>query len=263
MPRAHAPTATTATKDPIQQARQVNVTVYAPLLCVSQERTIVESEQHQRVIAIPLFDGLTVLDAVGPYEVLARLPHTKVEIVGPDRLPVGDCAGLMKLVPSSTFDEVPTPDILVVPGGEGVDAACRDEVLLSWLRRAHESSEITASVCTGALLLGAASVLQGRRATTHWLAADQLAAFGATPVDERVVIDGDIVTSAGVSAGIDMALVLASRLAGEATAQAIQLSLEYAPEPPFSAGTPKTAPPEITSLVTALAARRTTTPSSS
>ena len=215
-----------------------------------------QPEQSKRIIAIVLFDGLTLLDAIGPYEVLARLPNTRVEFVGRGLDPVFDSANQARLLPSATFDDLPNPDVVLVPGGDRVHEACHDQELLRWLSAAHAGATVTASVCTGALLLGAASILDGRRATTHWLAREQLASLGAVPVDDRVVVDGDIITSAGVSAGIDMALQLASRLSDERTAQAIQLSLEYAPDPPFDAGSPTSAPAAVTELVTQLAQRR-------
>jgi transcriptional regulator GlxA family with amidase domain len=171
-------------------------------------------------IAVLLYDRLTALDAIGPYEVLSRLPGA-----------------------SLTF--VARPDILLVPGGPGEVAVRAGEPVLDWLRRADATSTWTTSVCTGSLILASAGLLAGRRATSHWLALEQLRALGAEPVSERVVFDGKIVTAAGVSAGIDMALTLAARIAGDAVAQAIQLGIEYDPQPPFDAGSPLKAPAEI------------------
>jgi transcriptional regulator GlxA family with amidase domain len=149
------------------------------------------------------------------------------------------------------LSELPGPDVLLVPGGEGNRALMRDSDALEWLRGAHEASTWTTSVCTGALVLGAAGILEGKRATTHWAYLDRLREFGAEPVAERVVEDGKVVTAAGVSAGIDMALTLASRIAGETVAQAIQLGIEYDPDPPFDTGSPAKAPHELVELVRA------------
>ncbi len=192
-------------------------------------------------IAILLFDGLVALDAVGPYDVLKLLPGADVRLVAAR---AGEVAtdGPLKLVADEPVQAVTRPDLVVVPGGPGAIAAGRDERLLDWLRRAHEHTRYTASVCWGSELLGAAGLLRGVEATSHWLVHPELRAHGAIPVDERVVVSGRIVTSAGVSAGIDMALRLAGLVAGEDEARRIQLVLEYAPEPPFEgAGSPGTA----------------------
>lgn len=207
-------------------------------------------------IAFLIFEGFTALDVVGPYDVLSRVPGATVRLVAADAAPATDGVGALTLALPATLDDTPRPTVVVVPGGEGVLAACSDTRILRWLCDAHETSLFTTSVCTGALLLGAASLLRGRRATTHWLSLPDLASYGAEPIAERVVTDGKIITAAGVSAGIDMALQLASRLADERTAQAIQLSLEYAPDPPFDAGSPDTAPAAVTTLVRRAAARR-------
>ena len=191
--------------------------------------------------AILLFDGITALDAVGPYEVLSRLGGETVFVAaepGPKRTDTGALA----LVADRSLVDVPHPDILVVPGGPATRQLLYDETLLDWIRRVHETSQWTTSVCTGALLLGAAGILRGLEATTHWLALDDLTAFGATPVQRRVVEHGRVITCAGVSAGIDMALALAARIAGEDRAQGIQLGIEYDPKPPFDAGSPQRAP---------------------
>lgn len=195
-------------------------------------------------IAILLFEGVVALDAIGPYDVLKLMPGADVRLVAPQP---GEVAtdGPLKLVAGDALDDVPRPDVVVVPGGPGAPAAARDERRLRWLRAAHEHSRWTSSVCYGTELLGAAGLLQGVRATSHWLVRDELARHGAIPVDERVVVSGRVITSAGVSAGIDMALALVALQAGEAVAQRIQLVLEYAPEPPFAAGSPRTAPPAI------------------
>lgn len=192
-------------------------------------------------IAILLFDGLVALDAVGPYDVLKLMPGADVRLVAASP---GEVAtdGPLRLVAGDRLEAVRRPDIVVVPGGPGAPAAARDERLLDWLRAAHEHARYTASVCWGTELLGAAGLLEGVEATSHWLVQPELGAHGAIPVDERVVVSGRIVTSAGVSAGIDMALTLVGLVAGEDQARRIQLVLEYAPEPPFGgAGSPSTA----------------------
>jgi transcriptional regulator GlxA family with amidase domain len=192
-------------------------------------------------IAILLFDGVVALDAIGPYDVLKLVPGADVRLVA---VAPGDVAtdGPLRLVAGEPLGAVPRPDVIVVPGGPGAVAAAADERHLRWLRDAHEASTWTTSVCWGSELLGAAGLLDGVEATTHWLVHDELARFGAVPVDERVVVSGKIVTSAGVSAGIDMALRVVALAAGDERAQRIQLILEYAPEPPFAAGSPRTAP---------------------
>jgi transcriptional regulator GlxA family with amidase domain len=204
-------------------------------------------------IAIPVFDGLTALDAVGPYEVLSRLPGARVHFLAAERGPVRTENGMLGLVAGQTLEQLPAPEVIAVPGGHVTPELLGDERLLDWLRHAHETSRWTTSVCTGSLLLGAAGILDGLEATSHWLALDTLARFGAHPVSQRVVEQGKVITAAGVSAGIDMALALASRIAGEETAQAIQLSIEYDPHPPFDCGSPSKAPKEIVDLVRAAA----------
>jgi putative intracellular protease/amidase len=193
-------------------------------------------------IAILLFDRLTALDAVGPYEVLSRIPGSTVTFVAAEPGPKRTDTGHLALVADKAVDDVADPDILLVPGGPGQTALMDDEVVLDWVRGAHETSTWTTSVCTGSLVLAAAGVLKDKRATTHWLALDQLEQFGATATPERVVFDGKVVTAAGVSAGIDMALTLAARIVGDEFAQAIQLGIEYDPQPPFDAGSPGKAP---------------------
>jgi putative intracellular protease/amidase len=196
-------------------------------------------------IAVLLFDRLTTLDAVGPGEVLSRLPNATVKMVAKQPGPQRNDTGSLALVADYALDQVPAPDILLVPGGPGQTALMDDEAILNWVRRAHETSRWTTSVCTGSLVLGAAGLLKGLRATTHWLALDALRSLGAEPVAERVVAQGKIMTAAGVSAGIDMALTLAARECGDAVAQAIQLGIEYDPQPPFDAGAPAKAPAEV------------------
>jgi transcriptional regulator GlxA family with amidase domain len=198
-------------------------------------------------IAIPLYDRFTALDAVGPYEVLWRLPGATVRWVGVEARPYATDRGL-KLVAEATLDDVPAPDVVVVPGGTGTRDALRDERLVEWIRAADATSTWTTSVCTGALLLGAAGVLDGLRATTHWAYMDALADYGAEATSERVVRQGKVITSAGVSSGIDMALTLAAEMAGADVAQAIQLRIEYDPQPPFDSGSLAKAPAHVADL---------------
>jgi putative intracellular protease/amidase len=193
-------------------------------------------------IAIVLYDRLTALDAVGPYEVLSRLPGAEVTFVAEEPGPKRTDTGRLALVADASLQDIPAPEILLVPGGPGQNDLMDNEAVLDWVRRAHETSTWTTSVCTGSLVLAAAGVLQGKKATSYWLAVDRLADFGATPVHERVVMDGKIVTAAGVSSGIDMALTLAAHIAGDEVAQALQLGIEYDPQPPFDAGSPEKAP---------------------
>jgi putative intracellular protease/amidase len=200
-------------------------------------------------IAIPIFDGLTALDAVGPYEVLSRMPGARVRFVADSIGAKRTENGMLALSADVMLDELPDPDVIVVPGGYGTRQLLHDERLLSWLRAAHESSQWTTSVCTGALLLGAAGILDGLEATTHWLSLELLRDYGAAPVSRRVVEQGKVITAAGVSAGIDMALTLAARIAGDEVAEAIQLGIEYDPEPPFDAGSVAKAGPEVVERV--------------
>jgi putative intracellular protease/amidase len=205
-------------------------------------------------VAIPIFDGLTALDAVGPYEVLQRLPGASVTFVALEPGAKRTEKGNLALLADRSLDQVPHPDVIVFPGGFGTRALMRDERVLSWLREAHAHSRWTTSVCTGALVLGAAGLLDGLEATTHWLQLDQLSELGATPVSRRVVEQGKVITAAGVSAGIDMALILAAHIAGDEVAQAIQLGIEYDPDPPFAGGSVASAPPAIVAMVRARAA---------
>ena len=195
--------------------------------------------------AILLYDGFTALDAIGPHEVLSRLPGGRATFVAAEAGPVRTDNGMLTLFAERSLDELPAPEIVLVPGGPGEVAARAGGPALDWLRTAHETSVWTTSVCTGSLILAAAGLLDGKRATSHWLALEQLGDLGAEPVAERVVFDGKLVSAAGVSAGIDMALALAAEIAGEQVAQAIQLGIEYDPQPPFDAGSPQKAPAEI------------------
>jgi putative intracellular protease/amidase len=201
-------------------------------------------------IAFFLYDGMTALDAVGPYEVLARLPGAEVRFVASTPGPKTTDVGLV-LTADSALDDVPAPDVLVIPGSGKVPFV-DDRAAVEWVRRAHETTRWTTSVCTGSTLLGAAGVLQGKRATSHWAVRDALRGFGAEPVAQRVVVDGKVVTAAGVSAGIDMALTLAGREAGEEAARVLQLVIEYDPQPPFDAGSLEKADPATRERATEL-----------
>jgi putative intracellular protease/amidase len=202
-------------------------------------------------IAILIYDRLTALDAVGPYEVLSRLPDCKTTFVAQSARAVRTDTRMLALSADAAIAEMPSPDILLVPGGPGQAALMDDGPVHQWLRKAHETSTWTTSVCTGSLILAAAGLLQGKRATSNWQAYEELRQLGAEVVPERVVFDGKIVTAAGVTAGIDMALMLVQRIAGDELAQAIQLGLEYDPQPPFDAGSPAKAPAEIVDAVLA------------
>ena len=204
-------------------------------------------------IAVLVFDRFTALDAVGPYEVLSRLPGAEVVFTAERRGPVRTEVGSLAVVADAALDEVTRPGVVVIPGGPGQRDHMGEGPVLEWLRAVDATTEWTTSVCTGSLLLAAAGLLRGRRAVSHWLTLDELPAFGAVPVEERFVADGKYLTAAGVSAGVDMALALAGRIAGDTVAQAVQLGIEYAPQPPYGSGTPATAPAP---LVEALRARR-------
>ena len=196
-------------------------------------------------IAIVLFDRFTALDAVGPYQVLGNLPGAEVVFAAERPGRIGDDDGRLFLSAEAALAEVPHPDVVLVPGGPGQHEQMQDGPLHAWLRAADETSTWTTSVCTGSLILAAAGLLTGRRATSYWLALGELGKLGAVPVSERVVFDGKYVTAAGVSSGIDMGLALAGRIAGDETAQTIQLGIEYDPQPPYHAGSPDKAPAAI------------------
>jgi transcriptional regulator GlxA family with amidase domain len=206
-------------------------------------------------IALLIYDGLAPLDAIGPYEVMRNVPGWTVRTVAKAKGGVRDESGTLGLIADHTVAEVTAPDLVLVPGGAGNRPLLADEELLEWLRTVDGATRWTTSVCTGSLLLGAAGLLQGKRATTNWLVLDALREYGAEPVGGRFVEDGKVLTAAGVTAGIDMALHLVAREAGPEVAQAVQLGIEYDPDPPFDSGSPEKAPPEIVELV-----RRVATP---
>jgi len=197
------------------------------------------------LIAIPLFDRFTALDAVGPFQVLVALPGATTVFLAERPRDVTDESGVLTLGAKASFADVPSPDIIVVPGGPGQASHMAGSPLRDWLIAADQTSTWTASVCTGSLILAGAGLLDGRQATTNWLAMDELARLGAKPRRERYVFDGKYATAAGVSAGIDMALALADRIGGADLAKRLQLGIEYDPQPPYNAGSPATAPAEI------------------
>jgi putative intracellular protease/amidase len=202
-------------------------------------------------IAILVYPRFTALDAVGPYEVLSRLPGAKVTFVAEHAGPQRTDTTQLAILADATIEELAQPDIVLVPGGPGQTDLMEDGPIHEWLRAAHDTSTWTTSVCTGSLVLAAAGLLEGKRATSNWQAIEQLRALGVDAVEDRVVFEGKIATSAGVTAGIDMALQLAARIGGEQLAQAIQLGIEYDPQPPFDAGSPVKAPAEIVEAVRA------------
>jgi putative intracellular protease/amidase len=201
-------------------------------------------------IAIPLFDRFTALDAVGPYEVLSRLPGATVTFVAEQPGTILTDTRALAVRVDTALTDMPDPDVVVVPGGPGTRAMLEPGALHAWVRAAHATTQWTTSVCTGSLILGAAGVLDGLEATTHWSAMDELASLGVSAVDDRrVVVQGKVVTAAGVSSGIDMALWLAAQIAGDDVAKAIQLGIEYDPQPPFDSGSVAKADPEIVAFL--------------
>lgn len=204
------------------------------------------------IIAFGFYQGFTALDAIGPYEVLTYLPDAEVVFCAEHTGVVDDHNDLVHLRVDATFADVPRPDVLFVPGGPVAGQyAAHGHPIVDWIRRAHPHTTWTTSVCTGALLLGAAGLLEGLPATTHWSAYDELASYGAKPTEQRVVTAGRIMTGAGVSSGIDLALTLAAEIAGPEVAQCIQLAIEYDPQPPFDAGSPSKAPKPIYDMAVA------------
>lgn len=208
-------------------------------------------------VAIVLYPGFTALDFIGPYESLRWLPDTEVRFVWHEPGPIAADSGVLLVGATHSFDETPSPDIILIPGGFGTMEHARDEKVLDWVRRAHQSSTWTASVCSGSVILASAGLLTGKRATSHWAAVQLLRTFGVEPVtDERIVPAGEhIVTCAGVSAGIDLGLWLAGQIAGEDKAKAIQLSMEYDPQPPFDSGHMSKASAATKASATALMSR--------
>jgi putative intracellular protease/amidase len=207
-------------------------------------------------IAIVTYPGFTALDFIGPYEVLRWLPNAEVRFVWHEPGPVTADSGVLVIGATHSFIETPSPDVVLVPGGMTTVEHARDEALLDWVRQAHRSAAWTASVCSGSIILAAAGLLNGKRATSHWMALPVLKTLGAIAVsDERVVHEGEIVTSAGVSAGIDLALWLAGRIGGDDRAKVIQLSMEYDPQPPFDCGHMSKASAKTKAAATALMAR--------
>jgi cyclohexyl-isocyanide hydratase len=206
-------------------------------------------------IGLLLFPDLTQLDMTGPYEVFVKFPEAKVHLVWKTLDPIA-AGGGMQITPTVTFAECPKLDLICVPGGSGVNALLNDPDVLDFVQRQAKGARYVTSVCTGALVLGAAGLLQGKRATTHWMSREMLTAFGATPVSERVVVDGNLITGGGVTAGIDFALVVAAQAFGEDTAKAIQLNIEYDPHPPFDAGTPERAGEALEARLRTASAKR-------
>ena len=201
-------------------------------------------------IGLLLFPRMTQLDLTGPFEIFAKLPNAEVLLLWKTLQPVEAETGL-RMLPHATLHDCPSLDVVCVPGGPGVNALMEDAEVLTWLRAQATTARYVSSVCTGALVLGAAGLLRGKRATSHWASRDLLAAFGAVPTAGRVVRDGNLFTGGGVTAGIDFALTMVAELAGPDVAQGIQLQIEYAPAPPFDAGTPESAPPAVLAAVSA------------
>jgi len=231
------------------QHRLSSVSEQEPVKAKRRPATRMDDGEVQ--IAFLLFPRVTALDAIGPYEVLQRLPGAEVVFVGAERGEVRTDNGYLGLTVDATIDEVAHPEVLVVPGGMGTRPLVKDETILGWIRQVHETSLFTTSVCTGSLLLAAAGLLDGLEATTHWGSKKTLEDLGARYTEQRVVQNGKIITAAGVSSGIDMALTLAAQLAGDFAAQAIQLAIEYDPQPPYDAGAPEKVEPELRELVRA------------
>jgi transcriptional regulator GlxA family with amidase domain len=202
-------------------------------------------------IGFVLYPRFTALDFIGPYEVLSRLPGHHAVVIAESSEPVPAEQGPVAVAPEFTFENAPPLDVVLVPGGPGQLTQMGNEKMRTYLRATAEHATLTTSVCTGALILGDAGLLDGKRATTHWLAYDSLEQLGATPVAERIVRDGNVITAAGVSAGIDLGLLLAAEIAGEDMAKAIQLGIEYDPQPPFDAGSPAKAPAELVEVMRA------------
>lgn len=211
-------------------------------------------------IAVVLYRGMTALDAIGPYEVLRQLPGAKLRFVSNEVGPVATDSGVLFLGATHTFAETPSPDLVLVPGGTAIASAMENTELTSWLRKVHETTTWTTSVCTGSMVLAAAGILEGLPATTHWISQSALGLMGAKPQREaRIVREGKIVTAAGVSAGIDLGLWLAGEIAGRKVAEAIQLGIEYDPQPPFDAGHPSKASASVRAMSKAAMVAKGTT----
>jgi transcriptional regulator GlxA family with amidase domain len=198
---------------------------------------------------LALYDQFTALDIVGPFQTLADLPGVEAVFVAPTRGPIPDHTGRLSLTATAAFDEVPAPEVIVIPGGFADQHAGPDHPVVEWIRAVHPGTTWTTSVCTGSIFLGLAGVLHGLDATTHWSAYERLRALGANPTEQRVVERGKIITAAGVSAGIDMGLTLVARMFDDDIAKAIQLAIEYDPQPPFDAGAPSKVSPELLAFV--------------
>jgi transcriptional regulator GlxA family with amidase domain len=212
-------------------------------------------------IAFVAYPGFTALDMIGPYEILRNLPDAEVRFVWHQSGPITADSGVLVIGATHSLAETPSPDVILVPGGPATPVHARDEALLEWLRQAHQTASWTTSVCSGSVILAAAGLLQGLRATSHWLTVPALKAFGAIPVaDERIVRQGNIVTSAGVSAGLDLALWLTGQIGGEGRAKAIQLAIEYDPQPPFDSGHMSKASATTKAAATALLSRDSVKP---
>ena len=222
--------------------------IAAPGLAAASDKSFELLRSKRLSIGCLLFPGLDQIDFTGPFSVLSRIPDSEIHILAKDRQPVRDHKGLL-LTPDTTLAEAPPLDVLLVPGGPGQEAVMDDAAILSPIRNHVQADKPLFSVCTGALICGAAGVLQGRRATTHWAAFDLLRYFGAEPVDARVVVDRNIVSAAGITAGIDGALTVAALLRGQEAAEQIQLDIQYKPEPPFDAGDPDSAPTAVLKAV--------------
>jgi len=227
--------------------------IYRMLAILPLDAVAVAREPAAMQIAILIFEKLTALDAIGPYEVLRSVPGWEVMFVGPEKGHVRTDCGALGLSADFSLDEVSAADIVLVPGGKGNRPLLEDETVLSWLREMDAQSKRTTSVCTGALVLGAAGLLEGKRATTYWPFLEQLREYGADPVGGRFVEDGKTITAAGVSAGIDMAFHLVGQEAGPEVAQAVQLGIEYDPQPPFDSGSPDKAAAPLVELIESVA----------
>lgn len=208
-------------------------------------------------ICVLLYDRFTALDCIGPYEVLSRIPGARLRFVAKKAGPVTADTGMLRVMAEAAIADVARPDILLIPGGPGDEGALADREIVDWVSRVHETTKWTTSVCTGSLVLGAAGILRGLDATTHWASVERLESFGARYTEKRVVRQGKVITGAGVSAGIDMGLTLLAEEVGEDFAKALQLAIEYDPQPPFDCGSPSKAPAHVKELLmVAMAANR-------